>query len=591
MGSRDPVPVMQGGDNLEQIGKLLTALNPLFGGGTTRTSGGTTTSNETASVSGETNTQSNELLQKIMGDSNGADIDAMVQGILAKAKNEFGAQAIEGNAAGVRGYSDTVQSQLRNDAMAKATAQAAQMKLQAMNESNRTAASLVSAKMTNTRSVQQAQTRPGTATSTGATTLGKVTALLGGAAAARNLLGNGGLSGLLGKKKVPGESGPEQLSGPTEPDSSLMTDQAFGASPDGGISGVGLSSGGDPNLLLAPGRASSAALTPAVVDPGLAPIDTGVPTSAAFAAPGSTIDPSMVITPDTSSTADILAAQGIPAGTAMPPAGTGTPMPPAIRDPAVFGDGGGAEDLTGSAGNDVLSGGDAVDVIPSDLSASVGYNSLPYADIGAEGMDAAILATDTMAASNPVGAIYAAADQATGGELTKSIYNLPIIGEPIKDINMGAFDAGGEVGGGAIDAGLSAGGDLLSSGEGVLNSAGDFVDSATGGCYITTAATLNGELDNGFTLTALRNFRDDYMLQDPQRRADLLEYYAVAPDIVKRISESPDSDNTWHEIRLRYLAPAVIAYVTGNNEKAYEIYTKMVGFAKNQAMLIERGMH
>lgn len=563
------VPIIQGGsDGLDSITKLLAVLNPMLGSGTTRTSGGTTTFSEKASVDGETNDQTNALLQKIMGDANGPDIDNMVANILTQAKNAFGSQAIESNAAGVRGYSDTVQTQLRNDAMAKAVAASAQAKLGALNEANRTATQLVSNKMSNTRSIQQATTKPGTSSSTGASTLGQATQIISGAAAIRSLMSKKGA-------KVPGEDGPVQVGGPPEGevDSQAMNDQAFNSPADGAIDVGQLTAGGDANQLLAQGRADSAELTPSVVDPELANPNE--------------IDPASVITPDSASGATLFtnpigktapatlpgAADVLeqPAGVMMPPAGTGTPMPPAVFDPLSMNE-----------------AGDAVDVIPSDLSSSIDFTNLigdAGADIAGDAVgegaaEAAGLALD----GTPIGPIFTLANIATEGELGKSILNLPVIGEPIGDFGSATYDTAGEIGGG-IDAGKDAASTLVNApGEFLDSFADEASDIAGGGCYITTAATRNGEIDNGFTLTALRNFRDEYMLQDPQRHADLLEYYATAPEVVRRINASSKAEDIWGQVRVDYLIPAVVAYVTGNNEAAYEIYFNMMKWVKNQGV-------
>lgn len=551
------VPIIQGGsDGLDSITKLLAVLNPMLGSGTTRTSGGTTTSSEKASVDGETNDQTNALLQKIMGDANGPDIDNMVANILTQAKNAFGSQAIESNAAGVRGYSDTVQTQLRNDAMAKAVAASAQAKLGALNEANRTATQLVSNKMSNTRSIQQATTKPGTSSSTGASTLGQATQIISGAAAIRSLMSKKGA-------KIPGEDGPVQVGGPPEGeiDSQAMNDQAFNSPADGGIDVGQLTAGGDANQLLAQGRAESALLTPNVVDPELAnPNDSDA------------VSPEHLPLEAANTSTDSISpahAPNIPFGStnattdAVSPSHAGTSF-------------------------DLSDGGDAVDVIPSDLSSSIDFTNL-IGDAGADiagdaagegAAEAAGLALD----GTPIGPIFTLANIATEGELGKSILNLPVIGEPIGDFGSATYDTAGEIGGG-IDAGKDAASTLVNApGEFLDSFADEASDIAGGGCYITTAATRNGEIDNGFTLTALRNFRDEYMLQDPQRHADLLEYYATAPEVVRRINASSKAEDIWGQVRVDYLIPAVVAYVTGNNEAAYEIYFNMMKWVKNQGV-------
>jgi hypothetical protein len=96
-------------------------------------------------------------------------------------------------------------------------------------------------------------------------------------------------------------------------------------------------------------------------------------------------------------------------------------------------------------------------------------------------------------------------------------------------------------------------------------------------CFITTAATSAlGEPDDGPTLTKLRLFRDEFMLNDPALVKEVSRYYDIAPEIVRKINQREDSDFIYESINNLYLQPAVEAIDDGDNEKAYEIYKDMV---------------
>ena len=95
-----------------------------------------------------------------------------------------------------------------------------------------------------------------------------------------------------------------------------------------------------------------------------------------------------------------------------------------------------------------------------------------------------------------------------------------------------------------------------------------------GGCYFTTAVVeLRGdEPDDGPTLTALREFRDTYMMETPLRRAMVWAYYRIAPLVVRDL---PADDASWQPmgehidrsvelIREGDLESAFRAYVTGS---------------------------
>ncbi|MDE0051574.1 MAG: hypothetical protein OXO52_17430 [Rhodospirillales bacterium] len=107
-----------------------------------------------------------------------------------------------------------------------------------------------------------------------------------------------------------------------------------------------------------------------------------------------------------------------------------------------------------------------------------------------------------------------------------------------------------------------------SVGPGAGNGGGD-----GGGCFLTTAvAEWRGESDNGPTLTALRAFRDGYMMRTPERRALVTEYYAIAPAISAAI---PVGHADWKWIAARIDA-AVAAIAEGAGDEAFCIYVAMV---------------
>ena len=114
----------------------------------------------------------------------------------------------------------------------------------------------------------------------------------------------------------------------------------------------------------------------------------------------------------------------------------------------------------------------------------------------------------------------------------------------------------------------SIGFDTSSFGDGEEQDAGD------GGCFLTTAIVERRgiETDGGPTLTALRRFRDGYMMKTPKRRALVAEYYELAPRIAAAIpKEHPD----WDWIGGRVDA-AIAAIAAGDEDGAFAVYTAMV---------------
>lgn len=142
-----------------------------------------------------------------------------------------------------------------------------------------------------------------------------------------------------------------------------------------------------------------------------------------------------------------------------------------------------------------------------------------------------------------------------------------------------------EAGGGAISGGLAAADGVGMSGfDGTGNFGGDGGGGGGGGCFLTTAAVEHmGQDDDGDVLNTLRKFRDQFMLKDDSKRADVAAYYKHAPQIVEALNARPDAKNVYREMYETYILPAVDAIKSGDNDKAYEAYVAGVDWAMKQA--------
>ncbi len=111
---------------------------------------------------------------------------------------------------------------------------------------------------------------------------------------------------------------------------------------------------------------------------------------------------------------------------------------------------------------------------------------------------------------------------------------------------------------------------------------------AGGGCYLTTAVVEHRgvEADDGPTLTALRQFRDTYMMETPVRRALVRLYYRLAPAISRDLKSSSPA---WDEIG-RHIDAAVEALEAGERGKAFRAYwaASMRAFSLWAAFKIKR---
>ncbi|HHV13347.1 MAG TPA: hypothetical protein GXX75_24035 [Clostridiales bacterium] len=104
-----------------------------------------------------------------------------------------------------------------------------------------------------------------------------------------------------------------------------------------------------------------------------------------------------------------------------------------------------------------------------------------------------------------------------------------------------------------------------------------FRRKAFGFCFITTAVcdTLQKE-DDCYELMAFRHFRDTYMLEKPEGRELVEEYYRVAPVIVTSINMEPQAGQTYQGIWTQYLQPCLKAIEEKNYCACEEQYTRMV---------------
>lgn len=105
------------------------------------------------------------------------------------------------------------------------------------------------------------------------------------------------------------------------------------------------------------------------------------------------------------------------------------------------------------------------------------------------------------------------------------------------------------------------------------------------GCFITTATTkFSNKPDNCYELETLRNFRDTYMQETPERQALIAQYYEEAPAIVDYIDSNMTYEqqvNIYKTFDSCYIQPAVEAIELEDNEKALSIYTDLFTLAKS----------
>jgi hypothetical protein len=82
--------------------------------------------------------------------------------------------------------------------------------------------------------------------------------------------------------------------------------------------------------------------------------------------------------------------------------------------------------------------------------------------------------------------------------------------------------------------------------------------------------------DDNEILQTLRWYRDTILLKDPEGRADVETYYAVAPAIVQAIETRADKHDLYLWLYHRHLQPAVASIRAGRYATAHGTYREMV---------------
>lgn len=107
-----------------------------------------------------------------------------------------------------------------------------------------------------------------------------------------------------------------------------------------------------------------------------------------------------------------------------------------------------------------------------------------------------------------------------------------------------------------------------------LHSPSEFTDSK---CYVTSAVCFhNQKPDDCYELTMFRDFRDNWLMKEPDGKALIDEYYENAPRIVNKIDASKDVDSIYQMIKNTFLAPCLRYIEDKNYSKCKEKYVEMM---------------
>lgn len=100
-----------------------------------------------------------------------------------------------------------------------------------------------------------------------------------------------------------------------------------------------------------------------------------------------------------------------------------------------------------------------------------------------------------------------------------------------------------------------------------------------GGCYITTAICEEyGKPDDCYELTQFRNFRDNWLLLQPDGKKLIERYYKTAPTIVNCINNQPNRFEIYSYLKENYLLKCLEFIENNENDKCKKLYTDMMEY-------------
>lgn len=98
-----------------------------------------------------------------------------------------------------------------------------------------------------------------------------------------------------------------------------------------------------------------------------------------------------------------------------------------------------------------------------------------------------------------------------------------------------------------------------------------------GGCYITTAVCQTlGRPDDCYELKVFREYRDNWLIKQPDGKNIIREYYSIAPRIVQTIDELKEAPDIYKEIWSSYLKKCLTMIEEHRLSDCKKLYTDMV---------------
>lgn len=114
---------------------------------------------------------------------------------------------------------------------------------------------------------------------------------------------------------------------------------------------------------------------------------------------------------------------------------------------------------------------------------------------------------------------------------------------------------------------------------GIAGTGVGLIKSVFSGCYITTAVCEEyGKPDDCYELTAFRNFRDTWLIQQPDGQELIERYYRTAPDIVTAINKQENRSEIYHHLNETYLSDCLSYIENQDYENCKQRYVNMMEY-------------
>lgn len=116
-------------------------------------------------------------------------------------------------------------------------------------------------------------------------------------------------------------------------------------------------------------------------------------------------------------------------------------------------------------------------------------------------------------------------------------------------------------------------------------------------CYVTTAVCNSlGKEEDCYELSVLKQYRDGFLINEPDGAGLIKEYYNIAPTIVNRINKCSDSYEQYEDIYKTYLSPCITMIENGQNEECKKLYINMIRtlqekYMYSQSLVLSNDIH